>query len=155
MQLNKLKQFSKAHVTQKCVPFSLNDYILKVLYYLVNCFRPDNSCWCAFSNVYHLCVFSNYKALIIVFCIVSGNSFGTIYKYLMWLCLCFFFGNTSIPLSLCQYLYISSMAISLSLLNDNISMPLLWQYLLVLYRLSIIIDDQSKSSFDLLIDCVW
>ena len=47
----------------------------------------------------------------------------------MWLCLCLFFGNTSIPLSLCQYLYTSSMAISLSLLNNNISMPLLWQYL--------------------------
>ena len=95
------------------------------------CFRPDNSCWCAFSNVDQLCVFSNYKALIIVFCIVSGNSFGNIYRYLMWLCLCLFFGNTSIPLSLCQYLYTSSMAISLSLLNDNISMPLLWQYLFV------------------------
>ena len=93
------------------------------------CFRPDNSCWCAFSNVDHLCVFSNYKALIIVFCIVSGNSFDTIYRYLMWLCLCLFFGNTSIPLSLCQYLYTSSIAISLSLLNDNISMPLLWQYI--------------------------
>ena len=102
------------------------------------CFRPDNLCWCAFSNVDHLCVFSNNKALIIVFCIVSGNSFGTIYRYLMWPCLCLFFGNTSIPLSLCQYLYISSMAISLRLLNDNIyiclfygniSMSLLWQYL--------------------------
>ena len=116
---------------KQCVPFSLNDYILKVLFYLVICFRPDNSCWCALSNVGHLCVFSNYKALIIVFCIVSCNSFSTIYRYLMWLCLYLFFGNTSIPLSLCQYLYTSSMAISLSLLNDNISMPLLWQYLYV------------------------
>ena len=106
-------------------------HLKKVLFYLVICFRPDNSCWCALSNVDHLCVFSNYKALIIVFCIVSGNSFGTIYRYLMWPCFCLFYGNTSIPLSLCQYLYTSSMAISLSLLNDNISMPLLWQYLYV------------------------
>ena len=94
-----------------------------------NCFRPDNSCWCAFSNIVHLCVYSDYLA--------DSRHFSTLYLatplalYILCSYVCLFFGNILIPLSLCQYAYTSSLAISICLFYVNISMPLLWQHLYV------------------------
>ena len=51
-----------------------------------------------------------------------------IYASSMAISLCLFYGIVSMP-PLWQYLYASSMAISLCLFYGNISMPLLWQYL--------------------------